>query len=136
MKKLYFILAISLNFAFATSDKNINDCVTKSDFKSCKIIADNLEKGCKNGDQADCYFYADMIFKGLGVKRDVVKSFEIYKDSCEKNSSEACYEASVRYLQGTGTVQDFDLSGKALEKACKLGSKRACDILALVPPKK
>lgn len=136
MRKVLLISAVFMSFCFANNDKNIKNCITKSDFESCKFIADKFEKGCKNGDQADCYFYADMIFKGLGRERDVIKSFEIYKQSCEQNSSEACYEVSVRYLQGSGTVQDFDLSGKALDKACKLGSKRACDILMLVPSQK
>lgn len=135
MKNVCFIFVLIASFCFAKSDKNMNECIIKSDYKSCKIIADEFEKGCKDGNQADCYFYADMIFKGLGRQRDVIKSFEIYKQSCEKNSAEACYELSVKYLQGVGTVQDFTLSSKALDKACKLGSKRACDILALVPSK-
>ncbi len=74
-----------------------------------------------------------MLGRGLGVEKDLVRSYEILKSLCENGSSEACYELATKYLQGNGVEQSFDLSANALDKACKMGSKRACNVLELVP---
>ncbi|CZE48380.1 tetratricopeptide repeat protein [Campylobacter geochelonis] len=135
MKKVVFLTFLGLNFAFAGAnfDALLEACITKSDSTSCAQILNYLDDECKKGVQSKCFLYADMLGRGVGVEKDVVKSFEVYKQSCEANSSESCYELSKKYLDASGTVQSFSLSGIALDKACKLGSKRACDILALLP---
>ena len=74
-----------------------------------------------------------MLGRGLGVEKDAILSFELFKAQCDGGSSEACYELSVKYLQGSGTPQSFELSGEALNKACKMHNKRACAVLDLLP---
>ena len=69
----------------------------------------------------------------MGVEKDAVASFELFREQCDAGSSEACYELSVKYLQGIGTSQSFELSGQALDRACKMHNKRACAVLDLLP---
>ena len=100
---------------------------------SCERVARGLKSGCERKDQLSCFFYADALGRGLGIEKDVVASFELFREQCDAGSSEACYELSVKYLQGIGTPQSFELSGQALDKACKMHNKRACAVLDLLP---
>ena len=115
------------------SRADLQSCIVKSDEGSCKRVARGLKSGCERKDQLSCFFYADALGRGLGVEKDVVASFELFREQCDASSSEACYELSVKYLQGIGTSQSFELSGEALDKACKMHNKRACAVLDLLP---
>mgnify|MGYP000866905154 CR=1 FL=1 len=102
------------------SRADLQSCIVKSDEGSCERVARGLKSGCERKDQLSCFFYADALGRGLGVEKDVVVSFELFREQCEAGSSEACYELSVKYLQGIGTPQSFELSGQALDRACKM----------------
>ena len=115
------------------SRADLQSCIVKSDEGSCERVARGLKSGCERKDQLSCFFYADALGRGLGVEKDVVASFELFREQCDAGSSEACYELSVKYLQGIGTPQSFELSGQALDKACKMHNKRACAVLDLLP---
>nr|WP_314521102.1 sel1 repeat family protein [uncultured Campylobacter sp.] len=115
------------------SRADLQSCIVKSDEGSCERVTRGLKSGCERKDQLSCFFYADALGRGLGVEKDVVASFELFREQCDAGSSEACYELSVKYLQGIGTPQSFELSGKALDKACKMHNKRACAVLDLLP---
>ena len=115
------------------SRADLQSCIVKSDEGSCERVARGLKSGCERKDQLSCFFYADALGRGLGVEKDVVASFELFREQCDAGSSEACYELSVKYLQGIGTLQSFELSGQALDKACKMRNKRACAVLDLLP---
>ena len=115
------------------SRADLQSCIVKSDEGSCERVARGLKSGCERKDQLSCFFYADALGRGLGVEKDVVASFELFREQCDAGSSEACYELSVKYLQGIGTPQSFELSGQALDKACKMHNKRACAVLNLLP---
>ena len=115
------------------SRADLQSCIVKSDEGSCERVARGLKSGCERKDQLSCFFYADALGRGLGVEKDVVASFELFREQCDAGSSEACYELSVKYLQGIGTSQSFELSGQALDKACKMHNKRACAVLDLLP---
>ena len=115
------------------SRADLQSCIVKSDEGSCERVARGLKSGCERKDQLSCFFYADALGRGLGVDKDVVASFELFREQCDAGSSEACYELSVKYLQGIGTPQSFELSGQALDKACKMHNKRACAVLDLLP---
>lgn len=115
------------------SRADLQSCIVKSDEGSCERVARSLKSGCERKDQLSCFFYADALGRGLGVEKDVVASFELFREQCDAGSSEACYELSVKYLQGIGTTQSFELSGQALDKACKMHNKRACAVLDLLP---
>ncbi|MBE2984475.1 sel1 repeat family protein [Campylobacter sp. RM9344] len=135
MRKILLTLVFLSLSAFANQnfEQSLTSCITKSNENACKVVTDTLEAKCYVGDRVSCFFLADILGRGLGISKDVVRSYKMFKKQCEQGSSEACYELSVKYLQGNGTEHSFDLSAAALEKACKLGSKRACDVLALVP---
>lgn len=115
------------------SRADLQSCIVKSDEGSCERVARGLKSGCERKDQLSCFFYADALGRGLGVEKDVVASFELFREQCDAGSSEACYELSVKYLQGIGTPQSFELSGQALDRACKMRNKRACAVLDLLP---
>ncbi|WP_297997807.1 sel1 repeat family protein [uncultured Campylobacter sp.] len=115
------------------SRADLQSCIVKSDEGSCERVARGLKSGCERKDQLSCFFYADALGRGLGVEKDVVASFELFREQCDAGSSEACYELSVKYLQGIGTPQSFELSGQALDRACKMHNKRACAVLDLLP---
>ena len=115
------------------SRADLQSCIVKSDEGSCDRVARGLKSGCERKDQLSCFFYADALGRGLGVEKDVVASFELFREQCDAGSSEACYELSVKYLQGIGTSQSFELSGEALDRACKMHNKRACAVLDLLP---
>lgn len=115
------------------SRADLQSCIVKSDEGSCERVTRGLKSGCERKDQLSCFFYADALGRGLGVEKDVVASFELFREQCDAGSSEACYELSVKYLQGIGTPQSFELSGQALDKACKMHNKRACAVLDLLP---
>lgn len=136
MRKFLILSVFLANFSFAndlaTVENNFENCITKSDANSCKFIESYLKTGCESGSQSKCFLYADMVGRAIGVERDYVGSYELFKAGCEANASESCYELSVQYLDGKGTPADFSKSGDALVKACDLGSKRACDVLQFV----
>ena len=115
------------------SRADLQSCIIKSDEGSCDRVARGLKSGCERKDQLSCFFYADALGRGLGVEKDVVASFELFREQCDAGSSEACYELSVKYLQGIGTPQSFERSGEALDRACKMHNKRACAVLDLLP---
>lgn len=115
------------------SRADLQSCIVKSDEGSCERVARGLKSGCERKDQLSCFFYADALGRGLGVEKDAVASFELFREQCDAGSSEACYELSVKYLQGIGTSQSFELSGQALDRACKMHNKRACAVLDLLP---
>lgn len=115
------------------SRADLQSCIVKSDEGSCDRVARGLKSGCERKDQLSCFFYADALGRGLGVEKDVVASFELFREQCDAGSSEACYELSVKYLQGIGTPQSFERSGEALDRACKMHNKRACAVLDLLP---
>lgn len=115
------------------SRADLEGCIIKSDEGACSRVARDLKGGCDGGDKLACFFYADMLGRGLGVEKDAILSFELFKAQCDGGSSEACYELSVKYLQGSGTPQSFELSSEALNKACKMHNKRACAVLDLLP---
>ena len=115
------------------SRADLQSCIVKSDEGSCEHVTRGLKSGCERKDQLSCFFYADALGRGLGVEKDVVASFELFREQCDAGSSEACYELSVKYLQGIGTPQSFERSGEALDKACKMHNKRACAVLDLLP---
>ena len=115
------------------SRADLQSCIVRSDEGSCERVARDLKRGCERKDQLSCFFYADALGRGLGVEKDVVASFELFREQCDAGSSEACYELSVKYLQGIGTPQSFELSGQALDRACKMHNKRACAVLDLLP---
>ena len=115
------------------SRADLQSCIVKSDEGSCERVARGLKSGCERKDQLSCFFYADALGRGLGVEKDVVASFELFREQCDAGSSEACYELSVKYLQGIGTPQSFERSGEALDRACKMHNKRACAVLDLLP---
>ena len=133
MKKSILFLAFAILSLSANWDENMQNCINKSDAKACESFTKKLSSECENKDKTSCFLYADMLGRGLGVERDLVRSYEIFKSLCENGSSEACYELATKYLQGNGVEQSFDLSANALDKACKMGSKRACNVLELVP---
>jgi len=115
------------------SRADLQSCIVKSDEGSCERVTRGLKSGCERKDQLSCFFYADALGRGLGVEKDVVASFELFREQCDAGSSEACYELSVKYLQGIGTPQSFERSGEALDRACKMHNKRACAVLDLLP---
>ena len=115
------------------SRADLQSCIVKSDEGSCERVVRGLKSGCERKDQLSCFFYADALGRGLGVEKDVVASFELFREQCDAGSSEACYELSVKYLQGISTPQSFELSGQALDRACKMHNKRACAVLDLLP---
>lgn len=131
-KSILFLVFVALSLS-ANWDENMQNCINKSDAKSCESFTKKLSSECENKDKTSCFLYADMLGRGLGVEKDLVKSYELFKSLCENGSSEACYELATKYLQGNGVEQSFDLSANALDKACKMGSKRACNVLELVP---
>lgn len=134
MRKVILCLILVFNVGFSLDfDKALDGCIVKSDEKSCLNLSSYLEKECENGSKAKCFLFADMLQRGLGVEKDVVRAFDIFNKGCENNVSESCYEASVHYLEGKGTSHSFEESTTTLLKACDLGSKRACQILTYLP---
>lgn len=134
MKKvILFLVLISGVFALENTDMLLQECIVKSKNESCQKVADYLKESCDKGEAAKCFLYADMIGRGIGVERDLVLSYEMFKKGCDENVSEACYEQSVKDLQGMGTVQSFESSTESLVKACDLGSSRACEVLTYAP---
>ena len=131
-KSILFLAFAALSLS-ANWDENMQNCINKSDAKACESFTKKLSSECENKDKTSCFLYADMLGRGLGVEKDMVRSYEIFKSLCENGSSEACYELATKYLQGNGVEQSFDLSANALDKACKMGSKRACNVLEFVP---
>ena len=83
----------------------MQNCINKSDAKACESFTKKLLSECENKDKTSCFLYADMLGRGLGVEKDLVKSYEVFKSLCENGSSEACYELATKYLQGNGVEQ-------------------------------
>jgi len=97
----------------------IKICKTAST-KVTQKLARALLKSFQVSARTRIKLYADMLGRGLGVEKDLVKSYEVFKSLCENGSSEACYELATKYLQENGVEQSFDLSANALDKACNV----------------
>lgn len=119
MKKSILFLAFAVLSLSANWDENMQNCINKSDAKACESFTKKLSSECENKDKTSCFLYADILGRGLGVERDLVRSYEIFKSLCENGSSEACYELATKYLQGNGVEQSFDLSQMPLIKLAK-----------------
>lgn len=55
---------------------------------------------------AACYFYADCLYYGRGVAKDVKKAFEFFMIAATNKVTEASYMVGLCYLEGIGTKQD------------------------------
>ena len=63
-----------------------------------------VELGClnANGSIALCYE------KGIGVKKNVTKAFEMYKEEAAKGDLESIYNVGVCYERGTGVKSNIE----------------------------
>ena len=101
MKKSILFLAFAVLSLSANWDENMQNCINKSDAKACESFTKKLSSECENKDKTSCFLYADMLGRGLGVERDMVRSYEIFKSLCENGSSEACYELATNICKET-----------------------------------
>ena len=70
-----------------------------------------------------------MYGKGLGVKRDDVKSFKWYKKSAEQGHPNAQFNLGVIYAKGRGTDKDEKLSREWYKKSAEQGNENAERVL-------
>ena len=83
MKKSILFLAFAILSLSANWDENMQNCINKSDAKACESFTKKLSSECENKDKTSCFLYADMLGRGLGVEKDLVRSYEIFKSLCE-----------------------------------------------------
>lgn len=93
---------------------------------------DKLEKACVKKYSVDkwdkkddlhkignsCKDFAEKIYKGEKIPRDIPRAIRMYEGACEKEYTSACLTIGKMYLQGTNVSQDLVKAKKYLEARC------------------
>lgn len=145
MYRVYFILILfSLSCASAKTIKKTslrasletqcqhNDSQACVDF-SKTILADKngdserafllMKKSCESQNTMGCFYYAQLLERGIGVTQDLQKAKEFYKFACDANYIEACNNLAILLKQSgenTGEVTRLQTKG------CNSGDGIAC----------
>lgn len=95
--------------------------------------ADLFQVACEKGVAQGCVHYADALYRGDGVKRDLDKARELYSNACEGETSipKACTRLGVMTRDAKGARREDKEAATALfEKACAVDFPEACVELA------
>lgn len=90
---------------------------------------DYATKACNYGDIDTCYALAVKHYRGDtdGIKKDVMRSFYLFKKTCDKGKLEGCNNLAVIYNNGKGGVpKNLALAKSLFTNACKGGYKPSC----------
>ncbi len=87
------------------------------------------EIACAANDAKGCERLAIVYAKGLGVAKNMYKSFELYAKSCELGDGWSCGMAGDMLKSGEGTAKNLALSTQYYKKGCSLNSGLSCNDL-------
>ncbi|GHV03690.1 hypothetical protein AGMMS50229_03440 [Campylobacterota bacterium] len=90
-----------------------------------------LEKGCKNGNAANCTNLGLAYANGDGVPQDYVKAAEFSKKACDQGEAAGCSNLGVLYAKGNGVQQDYAKSNELYKKSCDKGYALGCSNLGV-----
>ncbi len=86
-----------------------------------------LEASCTKGVAADCYPLAKRYREGVGVQRDLPRSFNYAQKACDGSLAAACSDLGLYYLKGVGGVdKDLAKAVQLFKKACDAGEANGC----------
>ena len=63
---------------------------TKVTQKLARALLKSFQASARTKTKPLAFLYADMLGRGLGVEKDLVRSYEIFKSLCENGSKRAC----------------------------------------------
>lgn len=126
----------------------------KGDVDACRLLAKIYDKGlgvaasvylylgyankaCSFGNMDACYDLGVKYYRGNGelMPKDVMKSFYLFKETCDKGKVEGCNNLAVIYNNGiNGVPKNLGLAKSLLQKACKQGYKPSCENLEKIFP--
>jgi TPR repeat protein len=84
------------------------------------------------GSLAGYHNMGNLYRKGLGVKKDLAKAFELYLHAAERGHPEDQSNVGYMYFQGQGVTQDYEQARGWLEKAANQNWGAAYDKLGLI----
>ena len=89
----------------------------------------------RKGDRSASCHLAECFYWGRGVKKDVKKAFELYRELARSEVSfpeyaEACFKAGLCCFEGYGTKQDFKEAARFFEMAARKEHREAQRYLA------
>lgn len=85
--------------------------------KNQTIAARYYKKAAELGDSWGAYKYANMLFDGTGVPKDVPAAVGFYDQAASKGNPWAQYRLGEIYVDGTGVAKDPERGRALLEKA-------------------
>ncbi|GHV59331.1 hypothetical protein FACS1894103_2490 [Campylobacterota bacterium] len=91
-----------------------------------------LEKGCKNGNAANCTDLGASYYWGDGVQQDYAKAAELFKKGCDKGNAAGCANLGGLYYEGDGVQQDYAKTAELYKKACDKGHALGCSNLGFL----
>lgn len=88
----------------------------------------NNKKGCDKGSLISCVDLGVNYFTADGVKEDLKKSEELFKEACKGRVAKGCFYLGYLYKRGGNGIKKNKLKAKlAFGRGCNIGSERSCE---------
>jgi TPR repeat protein len=84
------------------------------------------KNACDNENAKGCFNLAFMYDFGEGVKKDSLKSIELYSKACDIGYAGGCLVLGAIYHVGEGVKKDLLKAKRLYGKACDGGNDRGC----------
>jgi hypothetical protein len=88
--------------------------------------AERYRVACEAGVAAACGGLAHLLAEGLGVERDLARSFALRQRACAGGSAQGCHLLGVALYRGIGVAPAPEKSTPLYEQACKGGYDQGC----------
>ncbi|RDU64803.1 tetratricopeptide repeat protein [Helicobacter sp. MIT 14-3879] len=121
--------------------KNAKSCAILADIysgvdgveKSIPLFIAYATRACDYGDVDSCYSLGVKYYRGVDLKEDIKKSFDLFKKSCDNGKVEGCNNLAVIYNNGAnGISKNTKLAKDIFKKACDNGYKPSCKNLSKI----